>query len=284
MHIRAESEARRAAPACSASEPGDGPRLRHPADLSPGVPTYAARVRALLLAALLGASPALAAPAPWVVLPIRGEKPPPRDPTLLRLSKELAEALQAQVGTEVRVAARELRDEACPGRDGRCPRDVALHAAGDRVLSAVLEPGLTKLELHVYGREGLEKSATIACKWAEGFAACELERLAELIAKREASAERKESTDEIGKRFAKLGPGLQGCKKKGWGKATPEGRALEMSVRFDVGGGRVKNVRVMPAGFDTVPAYACMARVVESMKLPKGHGAAEGLRFPIPSL
>ena len=81
-------------------------------------------VRSALIIFALSAIPAGAQADTWVVLPAYAANPPPRDPTLLRLTKTIAEALHQSSQEDVRVVTRELRDEACPGDDGRCPRDL----------------------------------------------------------------------------------------------------------------------------------------------------------------
>ena len=127
---------------------------------------------------------ALAAPAApkWAVLPARSDAPPPRDPTLMRLSQDFATALEAALGHHVALVSQDLRDDACPSFDGDCPRDASKLLAVDRVVTLKLEADHSALVLRVYG-EGLERTERLPCRWEEGFVHCDHSTLAKAFAK-----------------------------------------------------------------------------------------------------
>lgn len=251
-------------------------------------------MRRPLLIAALAFVPAVASandptqqPAGWAVLPVFADKPPPRDPTLLRLTKALAEAVHTHTDARVHIVSRILRDEACPSTDGQCPRDVALHANAERAVSFQLADGYQSVTVRVYTRRGLEQTGTLPCRWATGFATCDAAGLSALLVTKPTpkAAVADGGEDIVKKRFARLQTRLDKCTKLGWGDA-PEAKPVDVTVQFTVAeGGRVRDVRLQPSGFDDVPAYACMARVVESMKLPRKVGPiGRPLRLSLPRL
>jgi hypothetical protein len=272
------------------------------------IPPRTLAVLALALPLLAPARPAVADDAvPWAILPVRGEKPPPRDPTLLRLTRDVADALHAAVGAPVRVLSRDLRDEACPALDGRCGRDTALMVGAERALSLKLSESWDQLEVRIYDRRGEGRTGSLPCRWREGLAACDTAGLGALVSTRiptkvaeaepapsprrrrsEARAAARaaaKANARIERGYKKLGRRLERCKQLGWGELAGDDR-VAAEIKFSVHeGGKVRDVRVVPAGLDGVPAYACMARVVEAMRLPKTTGSIAGpVQLPLPRL
>ncbi|MFO0728393.1 MAG: hypothetical protein U1E65_31750 [Myxococcota bacterium] len=259
----------------------------------------------------------------WKVLPARAETPPPRDPSLARLSGEIREAIAELVEGDVAMVSREIRDEACPSYDGNCPRDVAALVNADKVVSLVLQPDFSSVELRVYDhRSGLTKQGKIPCKWAAGYASCEREGIQKILAPkavepapvaapspspspakepraRHPKASKAEPSpspvasasptppaieDPVIARAAKaLRKKFQKCTKQGWGETPVGDRPKDMEIQFRMGAdGKAREVRVGPPGFDDVPAFACMARILESLKVAP-ESAKEGVyRLPLP--
>src|SRR5688500_12670773 len=119
----------------------------------------------------------------WVVLPTHSTNPPPQDPTLLRLSKTVAESIHEAGGANVRVASREERDERCPAEDGHCPNELAAMLDAERAVVLVLDAKFTNLLLRVYrGKLGVEREGSIPCRWENGAVDCELAQIAKIFA------------------------------------------------------------------------------------------------------
>lgn len=249
----------------------------------------------------------LAAPAwagtDWAVLPARGAQPPPRDPTLMRLTEALSDALAEALGVRTTVLSKTLADDACPGDGGECPRDIAVFVAAKRVVSVVLREDHSAVDLRVYAPKlGQVRTLSLPCRWAEGLVSCTTTRLIELgpagdaatspastppadtpepskarakgrgKTKGEATAESAPpAPDEVQRAFAAAAPALGRCRKEGWGVLPAAERPAAVSARFRVGpDGRLRDVRLDPGGLLDVPALACMARVVESIELEPG--------------
>lgn len=192
---------------------------------------------ATLLAVVWPAHPSAATGAPptkgWAVLPARGERPPPRDPTLMRLSDALARAIEGAVGAEVVVVDRAMAEEACPGEGDACPRDVAILVSAARVVSIVLLEDQSAVDLRVYApRVGLERTVQLACQWQEGLLACDTADLAQKLeiepkvaaapAARAPTAKARPrasaiapATDAVSQAFAAAAPRLGRCAKEG---------------------------------------------------------------------
>lgn len=265
----------------------------------------------------------LAAPAwagtDWAVLPARGAQPPPRDPTLMRLTETLADALGEALGVRTTVLSKALADDACPGDGGECPRDVAVFVAAKRVVSVVLREDHSAVDLRVYAPKlGSVRTLSLPCRWAEGLVSCNTTRLIELGPTSEATAGPASSTepnapdntaktkakgkaktkgeaptdpatpavpDVVQRAFAAAAPSLNRCKKEGWGALPMAERPAAVSVRFRVGPeGGLRDVRLDPSGLLDVPALACMARVVESIELDPGavDDSVRTLPLPLP--
>jgi hypothetical protein len=246
----------------------------------------------------------LAAPAwagtDWAVLPARGAQPPPRDPTLMRLTEALSDALGEALGVRTTVLSKALADDACPGDGGECPRDIAVFVAAKRVVSVVLREDHSAVDLRVYAPKlGQVRTLSLPCRWAEGLVSCTTTRLIDLgpagdvsgspVPTTEASTPDKAKAktkargatptapasdpapDAVQRAFAAAAPRLARCKKEGWGALPAAERPTAVSVRFRVGPeGRLRDVRLDPGGLLDVPALACMARIVESIELEPG--------------
>jgi hypothetical protein len=212
--------------------------------------------------------------AAWLVFPAQAAKPPPRDPTMLRLSTAIGEAIQKIVKEDVRVTSRDVRDEHCPQEDGRCAAHVADQAGADRVVSLVLSPAYDKLEVRIYRRKmGVEKEGTIPCAWNEGDVACDTKKLAAILARD--SLPPPVDAEAVKKAFDALAPKLARCHK---GQIVP-GAAASFRVRQD---GHVIDVRIQPDELHDDPAYQCVARTIESLRVKPFTGEKpEQFRFSL---
>jgi hypothetical protein len=288
--------------------------------------------RALLgLLGLFVAAPAGAEEGHWAILPARAETPPPRDPTLVRISGQIGEAIADAMDAKVELLSREIRDEACPAFDGVCPRDVASLVNADHVVSLVLKADYSSMEVRLYDhRAGLMKQGQIPCKWSAGFASCESAGIQKLFAPKAAAAEPADPPPPPAEKTAaaptKAPPPPKGkrghakaaeeapapppspapaagviddptiaraakilkrkfakCTKHGWGEVPVKERPASMEIRFRISAeGKAREVRVEPPGFDDVPAFACMARILESLKVDPSTSKEGSYRLPLP--
>lgn len=222
---------------------------------------------ALALLATLVAAPAAAAPA-WVIMPVHSEHPPPQDPTLLRLSVPLARSFEAKVSGAVRLASREERDDRCRDDGWRCPREVAEMMGVDNVVYLKLDDAQESLQVSVFsGRQGVVASTELPCDWEAGRLSCDE---AGMGAFAEGLVPRTLDPKEVDQAFEALSPALARCARLG---ATQP----DVKVVFTVGErGGARHVRVEPRRLQRKKAYACMARVVEGLKVPPFAGAAAG--------
>lgn len=256
-------------------------------------------IAGLVAVSALPAEVAGAAPLEWAVLPARGPRPPPRDPTLMRLTEALSEALGTALAARTTVVSAALADDACPSDTADCPRDVAILVSAQHVVTFWLREDHSAVDVRSYApRVGLERSVTLPCKWSEGLIACTTDGLAKLVpppaapvpsapavapppkvgpkstrSKSAATSPPPSPTapDPVAVAFAAAAPRLARCKKEGWGGLAPAARPAAMAVRFRVAAdGVLRDVRLDPSGFLDVPALACMARVVESIELTPG--------------
>jgi hypothetical protein len=196
---------------------------------------------------------------PWIVLPAYCEKPPPKDPTLLRISAAVGEALQSALKEDVRVASTELRDEHCPQEDGRCPPFVADALGAERAISLVLAPDYRKLVVRVFkGTTGMESEGSIKCAWNVGEVGCELDKLRKVV-KRPAEAPPIDP-EAVRKAFDALRPKLDRCTN---GAAAPKDASVSFRLRPD---GHAIDVRIDPEELNDDPGYQCVARTVESLR------------------
>jgi hypothetical protein len=240
---------------------------------------FALLVVKMAFAAPPNPSPPQAQRSPYIVLPIHSERPPPTDPTLLRTTKIIAEAIYAVVDAGVRVASRGVRDEHCPSEDGQCPEHIADLLGAERVISMALTSDYKALRIRVYrGARGVERQGSIPCRWEEGAVECDTGRLAAVLKGQGPPP----PLDHVAvqKAFERLGPSFVRCKKDNAASKTPEGDPPSVSFRVRADG-RVSDVRISPDELSDDAAYACIARMVESLRLPPFEGSAEMFHFSL---
>jgi hypothetical protein len=234
----------------------------------------------MIAALALALAVVVEAPPGWVLLPARGEQPPPQDPTLLRLSAVIHDELKERLSKDVKLVDREVRDEACPSADGICAAHVTdlLHARA--VVSLLLTPDQKQLQVRIYSNRGLEREGSLPCRWDQGSVTCELAGLVPLI-------EPKKKAPEIDPKvvdaaFGALKKKLLGCKKLGLGDtAKPEG-TVTVQFRIDREG-HAAEVRLEPLGLEDAPAYSCMARAIESLRFHRMQEPTERpYSYPLP--
>jgi hypothetical protein len=198
----------------------------------------------------------------YVVLPVHALNPPPQDPTLLRLTKTISEAIHQVAGAEVHVASREERDHRCPSEDGVCPRDIAEILDAERAVTLVLDNDNKALTVRVYrGRIGVEREGKIGCEWESGSIRCKTEELAPIFG---TGAVR--TQEQVEGAFAQLDSRIKKC----LAGADPNADAAVLfKARPD---GRVFDVRIDPKELGEDSAYACIATTVESLKLKRARG------------
>jgi hypothetical protein len=258
----------------------------------------------------------------WAILPARASRPPPRDPSLLRLSAEVESVVREAARGVVALRAPDLRDDACPDLANQCPRDVATLVRGERVLALALSDDLAKLEVRAFAAgKGPTKRLELPCRWASGLVACELEALRAWIATEDgARADAARAAHGAPARAAKpqkaprgpaklvgrvavrdpeperppaerafltaidaLRPRLERCAAQGWGELARADRPAAASIRARVAdGGGLRDVRLEPAALSDAPAFACMARVVESASVDAAHANAGTFSAALP--
>jgi hypothetical protein len=260
----------------------------------------------------------------WAIFPARASRPPPRDPSLLRLSGEVEAVVREVARGAVALRAADLRDDACPDLTNQCPRDVATLVRAERVLALALSDDLGRLEIRAFAAgRGPLKRLELPCRWASGFVACELEALGAWIAtedraraspgpeRSEARAEAPARAPENARRGASklvgrvamrdpepdrppaeraflaaldaLRPRLDRCAAQGWGELARADRPTEAWIRARVAeSGGLRDVRLEPAALSDAPAFACMARVVESASVDAAHSNAGTFSAALP--
>lgn len=298
----------------------------------PGVARPGLVFGALALGALAFGALALGGPAPahadtigdvrWAILPARASRPPPRDPSLLRLSGEVETIVREAAQGAVALRPAELRDDACPDLSNQCPRDVATLVRAERVLALALSDDLGKLEVRAYAAgRGPLKRLELPCRWASGLVACELEALGAWVATEDrarAAPTRGEARDAPPARATKtkrrgasklvgrvamrdpeperppaeraflaaidaIRPRLERCATQGWGELARADRPSEAWIRARVADrGGLRDVRLEPAALSDAPAFACMARVVESASVDATHENAGTFSAALP--
>ncbi len=214
-----------------------------------------------LLLLLLPAA-AQAAPERWMVLPVAGT-PPPRDPTLLRLTRELSEALhQAHPSADFMVISRDRRDAWCTHEGRECPPELASHLEADRVVSLVLADDYSALTVRVFrAPRGLLHELTLPCTWTDGRPRCDTEPLRDKLQTASAALD----PAVVEQNFTALRGQLQRC--------LSLGAAQTAAVSFRVKPhGRVADVRIEPRALQNEKPYACVARAIEGMTLPPFSG------------
>lgn len=226
------------------------------------------RVRLLLLLLLL---PNVAHAETWIVFPVFAEHPPPRDPTLLRMSTELAQTISAQVSGSVRLAKREERELSCPTE---CPGEIASMLSVEHVVSMHLAPKFDQLAVILFEPRRPPLVRKITCAYENGAVSCDAKALGEVFEKQQ--EERPLDEKAVHAAFARLKKELLRC-----GDQRADVRA---SARFRVRpDGRVTDVRIDPPEVENQKPYDCMARIVESLRVPPFSGVRPAaFRLPLP--
>jgi hypothetical protein len=229
-------------------------------------------MKAVLILAVLSAASGEAEKAATVVFPVYAPNPPPQDPTLLRLTRALAESLHESLDGRMRVASREERDERCPAQDGTCPNDVAVMANAERAISLALDKDLSKLTVRVYlGKTGVEREGNATCTWVQGAVECNGEELAAIF--EEGAGPKPLAETEVQEAFAALEPRMERC-----GASRTKDAWVSFKVRAD---GRVYDVRLDPRELAEEKSYNCVATTLESLRMRRFSGAAQPYRFKL---
>lgn len=174
---------------------------------------------------------------------------------MLRMSVELARSVSKAVSGHVRLAKREERDRACPLS---CPPEVATIEDVDHAVELILGETMDELLVRLFNRRGEVLEGKVPCEYGGGAVSCDAERLKKMLASREKEAPLDKGAVESA--FAALRPKLVGC-------GDPKA-GVRAKVRFRVRpDGRVTDVRVWPKRVQSAEPYACMARVVESLRV-----------------
>jgi hypothetical protein len=193
----------------------------------------------------------------WVVFPAFSEHPPPNDPTMMRLTKEVRKVMRSTVDGKVRLAKIEERDS-CPGK---CPSEIASMLSVEHVVSLHLSDGYDQLAILVHEPSHAPAIRKVACTYGNGLVSCDDKQVAEAFGKKRGGLDDK----AVKKAFESLRPKLLEC-----GFQEP---GIEASVRFRVRpDGRATDVRIDPERVQNQKPYDCMARVVESLRVPPFEG------------
>lgn len=205
-----------------------------------------------------------------VIMPVWGPSPPPQDPTFLRTTKALAEAIHGAAGREVQVYSRDKRGQVCADNGHQCPNEIATLLDVHQVVELTFDDKLEQLHVQVWGRpRGLLREAKIPCVWEEGRPVCPTEPVAQVVSG-DALGELDHAAVE--QALDGLQPKVQAClgKKKQKKRAQHE---VDVTLRFRVApNGRIKEVRIDPRELQTLPAWACVGRVVEALRVPPFRG------------
>lgn len=135
-----------------------------------------------LVAVEAGAVPADPTAGEWVVMPVRAETPPPRDPTLLRLSAPVAKTIADALPSPVRLVKRDTRDAQCADDGWRCPDEIAAMMSVARVVSLHLDDDHARLKVMVYaGRHGVVAETVVKCGSRAGRVRCDRDAIATFI-------------------------------------------------------------------------------------------------------
>lgn len=205
-----------------------------------------------------------------VIMPVWGPTAPPQDPTFLRATKELAEVIHQAAGREVQVYSRERRATVCADNGHQCPSEVAAMLDVHQVIELSFDDKLEQLWVQVWGRpRGLLREAKVPCTWEEGRPRCALDQVAAVV-----SGEVLPALDaaQVEQALDALKPQLDACQTQRSAKKKAQ-HEVDVTLRFRVTpNGRVREVRVDPRELQTLPAWACVARVVEALRVPPFRG------------
>lgn len=207
-------------------------------------------------------------------MPVWAESPPPGDPTLLRLSRQLAEHWAGWVPAGIHVASRSARADVCKDKGHECPGDVARVLGVDRVVAFELNDDLSRMEVTLFERRGRLETVSSECTWNEGRVACDIAPMAAMARR---WAVKKRNRAAVRAAFRAQIPRLVRC----LDSARPASVRAEVSfvVQPD---GRTTDVRIDPREHQARSDMACVARVVESLDFPLATGRGARFRFPIP--
>jgi hypothetical protein len=205
----------------------------------------------------------------WIVFPIFSEHPPPRDPTLLRMSIDLARVISENVSGDVRLAKREERQESCPLR---CPDEIASMLSADHVIAMHLKDSQDQLAVILYEPSREPQVRRISCTYGDGAVSCDAKELSEVIKgwRHDGQLDQK----AVHAAYAGLATELLAC--------GEQDKGVEASVLFRVRpDGRVTDVRIDPVSVQDRKPYDCMARVMESLRVPP-FSAKKPIAFRLP--
>ncbi len=219
--------------------------------------------RSLIAALVLSAAPVATADAnpKWILMPVYAPTPPPGDPTLLRMSKRIGEALAEHNAADVRLVSRELREERCQDHGHECPDAIARMLEVDRVIAVELAEDYGELLATVFDPPNRARSVRVPCKWVAGGPSCDVDGLAKEIAEATKPTWDPAAADAA---FDALRTRIDACLAQEKGGADPESR-VTFRIRED---GRPIEVRIQPKALQRKKAYRCVARVVESLRVP----------------
>ncbi len=211
----------------------------------------------------------------WVVMPVRAEHPPARDPTLLRLSVPLARTIADVVSGGVRLAKREERDDRCLDDGWRCPDEIAAMLDVERVVSLQLNDEHTQVKVLVYaGRRGVVAQTELSVDWEDGKMSCDLKVLRAFAL---TLAPRTLEPHEVFDAFEGMQDKLQSCASQG---PTRPGAQVTLHISAT---GRAHQVRIEPRKAQRTKVYRCMARVLEGLEVAPFSGPDAGpFRFSLP--
>lgn len=217
--------------------------------------TLVAMLTLLAVPAISGAAPK------WILMPVHATNPPPKDPTLLRMSKQIGAAIAERNVADIRLVSRELREEHCQDHGHACPDAIARILEVDRVIAVELTDDYRQLVASVFDPPTRKRTIEVPCKWIAGGPSCDLDALAQGIAE---GSKPTWDPSVVDAAFDALRPRVDACLEREKGGADPESR-VTFRVRED---GRPIEVRIQPKAIQRKKAYRCVARVVESLRVP----------------
>lgn len=200
-------------------------------------------------------------PPSWTVFPVEAKTPPPRDPTLLRLSSALSEQINASVKGEVKMAKPEVRDEHCAYRGIECPPEIAGMLGVNFAVALYLADDYSALAVHVFkAPAGRVRKGKVACAWKKGIVACDEKALAGIM--KSVPLPEAFAATAIQETFESIDFGV--CK----GRKKKDVQA-HVRVRPD---GQVRDVRLSPRSKKKAARYACMAKKLKETAFPPFQG------------
>ncbi len=205
-----------------------------------------------------------ASAAGWLVLPAHGEHPPPSDPTLLRLSQQVAQDFAELVSVPVRLVDRKIRADVCRQNGHECPVDTASMLDAENVLELGLSDDATELNLNFYGPHERVLTAKLPCEMNAGRLRCDTKGLGKKL---EQLATQAFSEASLRLDLDKIRPRLKRCFKR---------RKMLTDVKFEFmahPSGHISKVSVTPMSVAKSKAGRCAARILESYRTLKFRGS-----------